>query len=130
MFDVNSLGSKLIDNQELKKLIEQGGGGSSGGGMLIINLTFNRNPSDASQWTATGDKTGAEIISAIESGKTIVLRGDFNGTQNIHTYIAYGYSYGTDSSVEDENTVSVLINYNHGTMFTARLDSAITGGTM
>lgn len=28
-FDVNSLGGKLIDNQELKKLIENGGGGGS-----------------------------------------------------------------------------------------------------
>lgn len=29
MFDVNSLGGKLIDNKELKKLIENGGGGSA-----------------------------------------------------------------------------------------------------
>lgn len=107
------------------------GESGSGGGMLIINLTFDRNPNDASMWSATGDKTGAEIISAIESGKTIALRGDFNGTQNIKTYIAYGITYATDSSVQADNGVSMLINYgDYGTAFAALLDDVISGGTV
>ena len=105
------------------------GGSGSGGGMLIINLTFDRNPSDASKWNAAGDKTGAEIISAIESGKTIALRGDFDGTQNIQTYIAYGIMYATDSSVQAYNSVSMLINYGYGSVFSALLDDVISGST-
>lgn len=106
------------------------GESGSGGGMLIINLTFYRDPSNASKWNAAGDKTGAEIISAIESGKTIALRGDFNGTQSIQTYIAYGIQYVTDSSVQADKGVSMFINYGYGTGFSAPLDDVISGGTI
>ena len=98
--------------------------------MLIINLTFNRNPSDSSAWTATGDKTGAEIITAIESGKTIALRGDFFGTQDILTSIAYGINYETDSSIAEENIVRMKVSYDEYAIgFMASLDDVISGGT-
>lgn len=69
MFDVNSLGGKLIDNQNLKKALENGGSGSSG---LNLNVTYRdmSEPNDNKVYIYV-DKTAKEIYEAIENGTNV-----------------------------------------------------------
>ena len=94
MFDVNSLGGKLIDNQNLKKALETGGGGGSA---TIVTLTFSRNPNDPSMWSATGDKTFEDLKPIMENGSAIILRGDFGGDGTSVSKSAYAYEVFADS---------------------------------
>ena len=49
MFDVNSLGGKLIDNQNLKKALESSGGSSGGASFPTITLKDEYNE-ETDQW--------------------------------------------------------------------------------
>ena len=117
-FDVNSLGGKLIDNQNLKKALENGGGGSSGG--FVAKYTIGGSVEEP---TAICDKTFAEIKAAVDGGTVptfIVDQGD----------PLMGYLYASSYAfppVGDELNVSawqffpmsgsigaVAINFNHG----------------
>lgn len=117
-FDVNSLGGKLIDNQELKKLIEQGGGGGDSG--FTVTFTVNTILDDAqygSNYEATCDKTANEIMSAISSGEKINLKItslDYDETMKTSHYITLStYAYSQDG----EYGITTLMDYNKSVGF-------------
>ena len=66
-FDVNSLGGKLIDNQNIKKALESGGGGG-GADFFMVNVTKTGSGESA---TYSADKTITQIVDAYNEGKSI-----------------------------------------------------------
>ena len=70
--------NKLIVDA-INDLVETGGGGGGGSSEpLFINVTFNVNPSNPTQFTVEGDKKGTEIRDAALSGKKIFLKATEN----------------------------------------------------
>ena len=84
----------VITAEKLNKL--EGGVAGAGGGATIVTLTFSRNPSDTSKWTATGNITFEELKPIAENGGAIVLRGDFNGDGGSVSKSAYAYEVFAD----------------------------------
>ena len=107
MFDVNSLGGKLIDNQELKKLIEQGGGGSSSESPFDLVVTVSATRSSTTYTNIVVDKSNEEIVSAIQGGLLVVAKMAITVGSNTSTYFAIvngvigNPKYGTVANIEN-----------------------------
>lgn len=93
-------------------------------GATIVTLTFSRNPSDPSHWSATGDKTYEDLKPIVENGGAIILRGDFDGDGISVSKSAYGYVVYTDE------IFLYITNSLDTVMFSARPGEQLSGSTV
>ena len=98
-FDVNSLGGKLIDNQNLAKALAEGGGGSGG---LVVHMNIT---GDESSYTVTFDKTYRQIVNAIENGVMPVLLADDDGGYSLDT-IAMCYPDSGEYAIQTNSNLT------------------------
>ena len=80
------------------------GGGSSGGGRMIVNVT----DVDFDNYIANADKTGAEIVAALEAGVDVVahMPSEMHGAPA--TCVLHIDTYGKD---EDGSCAAIFTGY-------------------